>query len=132
MCARGFDSGRALAAGEMPSKGCKRGALQLTNAGQTCNKRPLKIYLRFKGCQHVPFVCAQLSCRNQAISIKLRHRNHTEFFSDFSLFGQLIAHAGLIMKNFIIWIHWGEIMKVDFFKFVIHSKNVTTGTVRRP
>ena len=95
MCAHDFDSGSSLAAREMPSKGCKRGALQLTNAGQTCNKRPLKIYLLFKGYQHVPFVCAQLSYRNQPISIKLRHRNRSLFFTSFSLCGPKTPHAGL-------------------------------------
>ena len=95
LCARDSDSGSSLAAREMPRKGCKRGALQLTNAGQTCNKRPLKIYLLFKDCQHVPFVCAQVSHRNQAISIKLRHRNHTPFFTHFSLYGAFSPHAGL-------------------------------------
>ena len=33
----------------------KRGALELTNARQTCNKRPLKNYLRFKGYQNIHF-----------------------------------------------------------------------------
>ena len=48
---------------------------------------------------YFPFICAQISYRNQAILIKLRHRNRTPFFTHFSVFSTFSPHAGLILSS---------------------------------